>query len=200
LIRWLPFLLVLTLCGCAGVTRVTGVTERIVLLPAADGHASALVVKTAKDEALMTVPLSVVEIREGRIVERTLGSTEVQERYGPVIKALPPVPRVYTVYFHFERTSLLPQSRALLDNIKAEAERMPAAEIVITGHTDRVGGVAFNDDLSLRRARVVGEIFLSIGVPASSIRLEARGEREPLVPTGDEVAEPRNRRVVIKIR
>jgi len=28
----------------------------------------------------------------------------------------------------------------------------------------------------------------------------ARGEREPLVPTADEVPEPRNRRVEIKVR
>lgn len=187
--------LALVLSGCASVT-----TERIVLLPASDGHRSALLVTTATGEALMTVPLSVVEVRNGRIVERTLGAGEIEQRYGPVIRALPAAPRIYTVYFYFDRTTLLPESRALLKQIKAEAERTPAAEIVITGHTDRVGSVPFNDGLSLRRAQVVREDFLAIGVPPSAIRLEARGEREPLVPTDDEVAEPRNRRVVIKLR
>lgn len=187
--------LVLILSGCASVT-----TERIVLLPASDGHRSALLVKTAKDEALMTVPLSVVEVRDGRIAEGTLDAGEIQRRYGSVMQALPAAPWTYTVYFYFERTTLLPESRALLKQIKAEAERAPAAEIVITGHTDRLGSVPFNDGLSLRRAQVVREEFLSIGVPPSAIRLEARGEREPLVPTEDEVSEARNRRVVLKLR
>lgn len=198
--RWLPYPLVLALCGCATAVVVPTPTERIVLLPAADGHASALVVRTAKDQFLMTVPLTVVEIKDGKIVERTLGAAEIQQRYGPVIKALPAQPRMYTVYFQFDKTVLVPQSRALLDEIKREAERVPAAEIVLIGHTDRVGPEPVNDALSLRRAQLVRDEFLKIGVPASAIRVEARGEREPLVPTIDGVAEPRNRRVVIKLR
>ena len=193
--RWIVVALTLALVGCA-----TAPTERIVLLPASDGHASALVVRTAGGEALMTVPLSVVEVREGKIVTKTMGVTEVQQRYAPVIMALPVAPRIHTVYFQFDRTVLVPQSQALLDQIKREAERVPAAEIVIIGHTDRIGTDAVNDDLSLRRAQAVRDEFLKIGVSPSAIRVEARGEREPLIPTGDSVPEPRNRRVVIKLR
>jgi len=38
------------------------------------------------------------------------------------------------------------------------------------------------------------------GVAADRISVAGRGEREPLVPTADEVAEPRNRRVEINVR
>ena len=38
------------------------------------------------------------------------------------------------------------------------------------------------------------------GEGPARIRVEGRGEREPLIPTKDEVAEPRNRRVVISVR
>ncbi|MBL8446508.1 MAG: OmpA family protein [Zoogloeaceae bacterium] len=192
--RGLLLALSLIVTGCAGVS------ERIILLPAADGHISGLVVRTGRDEALLVTPLSAVEVRDGRIVARTLAAGEVNEKYGSVIRSLPPAPKVYTVFFHFDRTTLLPESRALLDEIKARAEKQLASEIVITGHTDRVGSIPFNDELSLRRAHMVREIFLAIGVPPSAIRLEARGEREPLIPTEDEVPEARNRRVVIKIR
>lgn len=199
MIRRLPILGVLLVVGCASAPP-SGRTERVVLLPAADGHRSALLVTTAKDEMLMTEPLSVVEVRDGKIVTRTLAAGEVDQRYAAVIKALPAPPRVFTVYFYFDRTALLPESRALLKQIKADAERYPAAEIVLIGHTDRVGAIPFNDGLSLRRAQVVRDDFLSIGVPSSAIRVEGRGEREPLVPTEDEVSEARNRRVVIKLR
>jgi outer membrane protein OmpA-like peptidoglycan-associated protein len=37
-------------------------------------------------------------------------------------------------------------------------------------------------------------------VAADRIRVAGRGEREPLVPTADEVAEPQNRRVEINVR
>jgi outer membrane protein OmpA-like peptidoglycan-associated protein len=200
LIRRLSILAVLLVAGCASPPPKVGRTERVVLLPAADGHRSALLVTTAQGEMLMTEPLSVVEEQDGKIVSRTLAAGEVVQRYAAVIKALPAPPRVFTVYFYFDRTALLPESRALLKQIKADAERYPAAEIVLIGHTDRVGAIPFNDGLSLRRAQVVRDDFLSIGVPPSAIRVEGRGEREPMVPTEDEVSEPRNRRVVIKLR
>ncbi|HOG02834.1 MAG TPA: flagellar motor protein MotB, partial [Accumulibacter sp.] len=38
------------------------------------------------------------------------------------------------------------------------------------------------------------------GVPRDAISVAGRGEREPVVVTADEVAEPRNRRVDIKLR
>jgi outer membrane protein OmpA-like peptidoglycan-associated protein len=39
-----------------------------------------------------------------------------------------------------------------------------------------------------------------VGIAADRIRVAGRGEREPLVPTADEVAEARNRRVEINVR
>jgi outer membrane protein OmpA-like peptidoglycan-associated protein len=77
---------------------------------------------------------------------------------------------------------------------------LPAPEIVIIGHTDRLGSVARNDELSILRARKVRDAFLAIGVPLEMIKTEGRGEREPAVPTADDVPEPRNRRAEIKIR
>ena len=68
------------------------------------------------------------------------------------------------------------------------------------GHTDRVGTVPYNDALSLRRAERARDELVKAGVPADRIRVEGRGEREPLVATADEVAEPRNRRVEIDVR
>ena len=51
--------------------------------------------------------------------------------------------------------------------------------------------------ISTRRLR--GQL-VQLGIPAEQIRAAGRGERAPLVPTEDEVAEPRNRRVEITVR
>ena len=68
------------------------------------------------------------------------------------------------------------------------------------GHTDRVGALLYNDTLSLRRAERVRKIFVERGLPTGAIHTAGRGEREPIVPTADEVSEPLNRRVEINVR
>lgn len=44
------------------------------------------------------------------------------------------------------------------------------------------------------------ETLVSLGIAAEVIIVAGRGEREPPVPTADEVAETRNRRVEISVR
>ena len=44
------------------------------------------------------------------------------------------------------------------------------------------------------------DLLVAAGVPAESVSVAGRGEREPVVATADEVAEARNRRVEIKLR
>ena len=73
-------------------------------------------------------------------------------------------------------------------------------EIAIEGHTDSVGAQAANDSLSLQRAESVRRELIRRGIPAETIRASGRGERELLVPTADNVAEARNRRVEIIVR
>ena len=68
------------------------------------------------------------------------------------------------------------------------------------GHTDTVGADTFNDRLSLARAQRMRELIVGMGIPSERIEAAGRGKRELLVPTGDNVAEPRNRRVEINVR
>jgi outer membrane protein OmpA-like peptidoglycan-associated protein len=82
----------------------------------------------------------------------------------------------------------------------AEVARRKVAEIAVIGHTDRVGALEDNDTLSLRRAERVRKDFVDRGIPTGAIYVAGRGEREPIVPTADEVSEPLNRRVEINVR
>lgn len=72
--------------------------------------------------------------------------------------------------------------------------------IHVVGHTDTSGTDDFNQGLSERRAAAVGSFLASQGVLGARIRQEGRGERELAVRTGDNVKEPRNRRVDIVIK
>ena len=82
----------------------------------------------------------------------------------------------------------------------ASAQARAGGEIVVTGHTDRQGSVQANDQLSLQRAQAVRALLIERGFKANLIEAVGRGEREPLVPTEDEVAEPRNRRAELLVR
>jgi OOP family OmpA-OmpF porin len=68
----------------------------------------------------------------------------------------------------------------------------------IEGHTDTVGDAEANRSLSERRAITVRDFLVArFGVPAARLEPIGLGEAQPLVPTADETAEARNRRVQI---
>ena len=68
------------------------------------------------------------------------------------------------------------------------------------GHTDTVGTLSYNDKLSLARAERLREMLVSLGIAPERVQSAGRGKRELLVPTDDNTAEPRNRRVEISVR
>jgi len=114
--------------------------------------------------------------------------------------AQPPKPLRYTLYFVINSTEIAPDSRETLTALLKEVGTRQAVEVEITGHTDRVGPVAKNDQLSLERAEAVKTLLLMQGLRTDFVRTVGRGEREPLIPTPDEQAEPRNRRVELLVR
>jgi len=66
----------------------------------------------------------------------------------------------------------------------------------IEGHTDTVGSPDNNRVLSERRAAMVVKVLIEkYGIPASRLEAIGVGQEGLSVPTGDQVPEPRNRRV-----
>jgi outer membrane protein OmpA-like peptidoglycan-associated protein len=175
--------------------------EKIVLLPDADGKAGQLTVTTPGAEIVLDRAYAGADVfSQGRLERSEEDAAGVEKRFSAALKARPPQPVSFTVYFVFGRDELTAESLAQFDRIKAEVASRPAPEVVVTGHTDRVGAVAFNDALSLKRAGMVRDALVSAGIGSAQIETAGRGEREPAVPTADEVAEPRNRRVEITVR
>lgn len=206
--------LLLAAAGCAPATRV-------VLLPQADGSASAVVLETSGEQAKLDRPhkeASVFSVQEelgypyrsyyeeprvvsGRDV-RTRQSTaeKVERRYGGLIAAAPPPAQRYTLYFELGSTQFTPESEAQIERVVEEAKGRAGGEIIITGHTDSLGDLRVNDELSLRRALAIREMFIARGFDPALVEAAGRGEREPLYPTADGVSEPRNRRAEIVVR
>jgi len=100
----------------------------------------------------------------------------------------------------FESDQLTADSRALLPQVLQAVKEFPFADVAVIGHTDTTGSAASNVELGLRRANVVRQLLLDAGLEGSIIDVTSHGEVDPLVPTPDETAEPRNRRVEIAVR
>lgn len=183
---------VLLLSACA--------SERVVLLPSADGSRSAVVQRSGQGEVVLGEPYAATVRRAGAVEAYRSSPEEVQERFGKALEVQPLRAKSFVVYFVEGKDELTPESLPELERVKAEIGARAAAEIVVVGHTDRVGSVQANDALSVKRAQVVRDTLVAAGFPEKIMEVAGRGEREPLVPTDDEVAEPRNRRVEITVR
>lgn len=174
--------------------------ERVILLPEAGKPQSALTVTAKAGSATLSEPYAEAQITASETKAGKTDADTVAKRYGDVITAIPPAAKKFLVYFATGSNELTAESNALLATIQTELSKIPGAEIVVIGHSDRVGTVESNDTLSAKRAEFIREKLIASGIRGARISTVGRGEREPLVPTEDEVAEPRNRRVEIKIR
>lgn len=197
--------LVLSACaaqkaGPAGSHPVTSGRERITLLPGADGKVGKVIVTAGGQEVTLDTAYASADIRGNRLTKTEAELAASRERIQVAINALPERPRKYTVFYLFDQVRLTAESKQDIEAIKRHVATFPAPEVIVTGHADRVGNAAYNDELSLRRAKQVRDLLVTSGIESERIEVVARGEREPQVPTADNVSESRNRRVEIKVR
>ena len=129
-----------------------------------------------------------------------LSEAEEQSLFGDALSALPRRARDFTLYFEFESDQLTAQSRALVPQVLQAVKDFPNPDVTVIGHTDTTGNAASNVELGLRRANMVRQLLLDAGLQGSIVEATSHGEADPLVPTPDETAEPRNRRVEISVR
>lgn len=175
--------------------------ERVILLPDEDGRVGQIVVRSERGEQRLDSAYAVGQIdAEHRLSVRRDDAASIEARYGALLDARPPRPLSFTVNFASGSThELTPEAKPVLDQLRAAIASHPAPEIAVIGHTDRVGSVAANDELSLLRAQTVATLLYAAGLQAK-LEIAGRGEREALVATADEVAEAANRRVEINLR
>ena len=106
-------------------------------------------------------------------------------------------PKEFLVFFDWDKSTLTPEARKIIADAVAFAKSTGAKAIKVTGFTDRSGTPQYNLGLSVRRAEAVQAEMAQLGVPLTNIKVEGRGEEDPLVPTADGVREPQNRRAAI---
>lgn len=78
---------------------------------------------------------------------------------------------------------LQPEGRQKIELLTQEIRRNFASvkSIAITGHTDRLGSVAYNEALSLERANTVRDLMVRAGVDEAAIKAVGVGKTRPVV-------------------
>jgi outer membrane protein OmpA-like peptidoglycan-associated protein len=183
------------LAACASKPQGT-----VVLLPDPQGRDTAVRVKQDGGELLLDKPYAAAQLTDQGPRPASSSAEQVQARFGAALAARPLPPQQFTLYFVEGKDEFTDESKRAFDGVFTEIARRPVPDVLVIGHTDRVGTDAFNDALSRQRAEVVRRALLARGVAAENIVVVGRGEREPIVATADGVAEARNRRVEILVR
>lgn len=180
------------LAGCASKSYV-------VLLENPDGSTGSVVVKGAKGEQVID------QARQGAAVDGSgkpapVAEADIQRDFASAMAARPLLPERFLLYFVSGGAQLTAESSALLPKIVARAASRPAVDVSVIGHTDTIGKAEQNEQLALQRAQAIAELITAKGLKVHALSVESHGERNLLVKTPDETAEPRNRRVEISLR
>jgi outer membrane protein OmpA-like peptidoglycan-associated protein len=182
-----------SLVGCAP-------SSYIVLLDDPEGRPSQVIVTTDSGETILSEAGGALALRSSGARPTNVSAEQIARDFGDTMAAQPPPPRTFVLYFETGGARLTPESEAQLPQILATVSDYPAPDISVTGHTDTVGSPAENERLSLRRANFVADWLEDARVEAIDLTVTSHGQRNLLIPTGDGIDEPRNRRVEVTVR
>jgi len=115
--------------------------------------------------------------------------------YTPLVKN-PGGGDTLALYFEFDEAEMNPRTRRQLEIVTLILRSDPGKKITLSGHTDALGTVDYNNSLSSRRAEVVRDYLIKAGVDVRQIVTVAKGASQPRRPNITEtgVDDPEGRR------
>lgn len=174
----------------------------IVLLPETDGKVGRVTVTNQAGTVQLEHPYAAARAENSSVAPEavTIDEGRVRQLFGGVLDALPLAQVRFQLYFQQATDQLVPESAAMLADVVRAIRERRSTDVSVVGHTDTTGDSKLNYELGLRRARAVVELLQQSGAEASVLNAASHGESDLLVQTGDNVAEPKNRRVEIVVR
>ncbi|NJM24977.1 MAG: PorP/SprF family type IX secretion system membrane protein [Bacteroidia bacterium] len=155
-------------------------------------------VKAADTTHTATTPVVKNEVREK--LQQKQDSVLARAEAGG-IEHQPLVIEKVSLHFNFEFNSdeLDKTSVQYLRDLSEALTQERRLKVKLTGHTDNIGSDRFNERLSVQRAENIKRHLMAMGVDASRIVTEGRGESEPLNDNSSDELRARNRRVDLTI-
>jgi outer membrane protein OmpA-like peptidoglycan-associated protein len=174
----------------------------LVLLSESDDTVGRAAVSNPSGTVELGTPRAMTRVAAGVAPEAVteMSEADIKRLFGTALAAQPPAPIHFTLFFRFDSEELTEESRKLVSDVLLAVKNYPVPQVTVIGHTDTSGTSESNVELGLRRANVVRALLIETGLAGSEINVTSHGESTLLVPTVDDVAEPKNRRVDITVR
>ncbi|WP_349315847.1 OmpA family protein [Chitinophaga sp. MM2321] len=86
------------------------------------------------------------------------------------------------IYYDFGKATLRPESQMVLDTVVDMLNDNPKITIEMSAHTDSVGSVKFNDQLSQERAQSCVDYLISKGISSERLIAKGYGKSHPIAP------------------
>lgn len=107
---------------------------------------------------------------------------------------------LYGIQFDHDKATLRPESAATTAEIAKALAADDSLALYVVGHTDDVGALAYNRDLSLRRAQTVVDALVARGIDAARLTPVGVGPVAPVASNAAEDGRALNRRVELVAR
>jgi outer membrane protein OmpA-like peptidoglycan-associated protein len=105
---------------------------------------------------------------------------------------------VYGIYFDTGKSEIKPESDETVKEIAFLLQKNPSLQIYVVGHTDNVGKLNDNMELSKKRAEaVVNELITKYKIPSANLLAEGVGPLAPVATNDTKEGKELNRRVEI---
>lgn len=102
--------------------------------------------------------------------------------------------------FAFDVTELSDEQKPELDEAASILNKYSDVNVLLTGHTCKIGYKSINQKKGMKRAEAAKEYLISKGVAENRITVDSKGKTEPLVPNTSKENYKQNRRVEIQVK
>jgi outer membrane protein OmpA-like peptidoglycan-associated protein len=103
------------------------------------------------------------------------------------------------IFFEFNKFDLKDESKVELRKVISFLNKNPKLNVEIGGHTDNVGGKAYNLQLSEKRAKSVMDYLTTNGISVSRLSFKGYGDSIPVADNTTDAGRAQNRRTEFKI-
>ncbi len=104
------------------------------------------------------------------------------------------IPVLEDVFFAYDSSKLTSDAKSVLQKNAKQLKDASKVDIAVEGHCDERGTIAYNLALGERRAKAAKDYIVSLGVPASRVKIISYGKERPFDAGHNESAWKKNRR------
>lgn len=173
----------------------------VILLPDEDGNVGEISISNNTETQTVNTAFAAIEVSgtDSKLAMKLVDADDIQERYKATLAAQPKMVTNYILYFESGTSVLTRDSETKIPAILDDINSRKVFEAYIVGHTDTVGSNDANHRLGMERADIVKKIMQEQYSYKGEIKVTSHGEGSLLIPTADNIDEPKNRRVEIEI-